>query len=282
LSKPAFTASITAPLPLVGDQPRFAPASLKTWGCDGAELRRHQVAPLSGPHRKALRQDLNEAGLATAFITSSDEAGEGWSLEALREALALAAFFGAECVVTGAPPRGSNSTIGEREAAEWLEAATALAEAGAIPLLVENRPGTWADTGRGFNQFMGQAVSPWLRTAFDPAGFVALREHPFLTAFMPGHLKSRLHVLRIRDARFADGCIVPVNHGNAEIAELVSAALARSFGGFFAVGTPDAGPDEVRQALADFKQLLVALGLERLTNRQEMNGEQNDYPHNHW
>jgi sugar phosphate isomerase/epimerase len=262
LSNPTLAPRITAPLPLAGDQPRYAPVSLKAWGCDGVELLRQDTALLSGPARDALRQTVGEARLAVALINSTDRAGDGWSLEALREAYALAGFFKAECVVTGAPPHGSASGLNEREAAEWLDAAAALAEASAIPLLVENRPDTWADTGRGFSQFISQAVSPWLRAAFNPAGFVALREHPFLTAFMPGSLKSQLHLLRIRDARFEDGAIVPVNDGNAEIAELVSAALARSFDGFFAVGAPEDGPQDVRQALTDFKQLLVALGLE--------------------
>lgn len=262
MSRPTFTPWITAPLALARDQPRVAPASLKAWGCDGVELLRQDAAMLSGPAQDALRQSLGEARLAVTVITSTDRAGDGWTLEALAEAYALAGLFQAECVVTGAPPHGSASGLNEREAAEWLDAAAALAEASAIPLLVENRPGTWADTGRGFSQFIAQAVSPSLRAAFNPAGFVALREHPFLTAFMRGSLKSRLQMLRIRDACFEDGAIVPVNDGNAEIAELVSAALARSFDGFFAVGAPDDGPQDVRRALADFKQLLVTLGLE--------------------
>jgi sugar phosphate isomerase/epimerase len=255
LSKPAFKPSITAPLPLVSDQPRFAPESLKTWGCDSVELWHHQVAPLSGSARQALRQSLNAAGLITAFITSIDESGEGWSLETLREAVGLAASIGAECVVTYAPPQGPTMGMGAQDAADWLAAAATLAEASSVPLLVENRPGTWADSGSSFNRFLGQVGSPWLRAAFDPAGFAALREHPFLTAFMPSRLKSRVHLIRIRDARFEDGLIVPLNQGNAEIAELVSAAMARSF---------DADADDIRRALADFGQLLEALGLEEL------------------
>jgi len=258
LSRPAFTPSITAPLPLAGGQPRIEPASLSAWGCAGVELRRDQAAALTGAARQALRQNLAEAGLGTAFISNLGEAEGAPTLQTLSEALELAAFFGAEYVVTGAPTRTSS----ESQAAEWLQAAAGLAEVAGIRLLVENRPGTWADTGAGFDKFMSRSASPWLQIAFDPAGFVALREHPFLTAFMPGHLKSRLQVLRVRDARFEDSHVVPVNDGNAEIAELVSAALARGFGGFFAVGTAEAGPDDVRRALTEFNELLAALGLD--------------------
>jgi sugar phosphate isomerase/epimerase len=246
---------------LVGDRPRVAPASLKSWGCDAVELLRWQIAPLPGPAQEALRESLCEAAVVTAFINATDEAGEGWKLESLRESYVLAGAFGAECVVTVAPPRALDGGVNERQAAEWLNAATAMAEASGLPLLVENRPGTWADTGQAYNKLIGRVDSPWLGVAFNPAGFAALREHPFLTAFMPGHLKSRMHMLRIRDARFEDGGVVPVNYGNAEIAELVSAALARGFGGFFAVGAPGAEPEAARQALADFKQMLALLGL---------------------
>jgi sugar phosphate isomerase/epimerase len=262
LSEPAFAPRITAPLPLVGSQPRFAPANLKAWGCDGVELLRQDAALLSGPDRHGLRQTLTGASLAVAFITSSERAGDGWALEALRGALAIADFFAAECVVTCAPPRGSAAGVSERQAAEWLNAAAALAEASAIPLLVENRPGTWADTGLGFDRFLAQADSPWLQVAFDPAGFVVLREHPFLSAYMPSHLKSRLQLLRLRDAVFENGRMVPMNDGNAELAELVSAVQARGFEGFFAVGTHQDGPEQIRIALSDFKQILGSLGLE--------------------
>jgi sugar phosphate isomerase/epimerase len=268
LSRPAGTPWITSPLALAGRQPRFAPANLKAWGCDGVELLRQEAALLSGPERDGLRQALSGANLATAFITSSDEAGQGWTPEALSEALAMARFFAAECVVTCAPARGS-AGLSERQAAEWVHAAAALAQASAIPLLIENRPGTWADTGLGFDQFLGQAESPWLQVAFDPAGFVALREHPFLNAYMPSHLKTRLQLLRVRDAVFEDGRLVPVNDGNAELAELVSAVLARGFDGFFAVGAPEASLAEIGRALEEFKQLLALLGLENFAMKGE-------------
>jgi sugar phosphate isomerase/epimerase len=216
---------------------------------------------MPGPDQQALRESLCDAGLPVAFITATDEAGEGWTIDSLRETYALAGVFEPECVVTAAPPRASDGGLNERQAADWLLAATALAEANGVPLLVENRPGSWADTGRAFGQFIDQVASPWLGAAFNPAGFVALREHPFLSAFMPGHLKQRLQLLRIRDARLEDGGVVRANDGNAEVAELVSAAMARGFGGFFAVDTPGAEPEEVRQALADLKQLLAMLGL---------------------
>jgi sugar phosphate isomerase/epimerase len=255
VSRPAFASRLVAPLPLEEGQLRFEPEQLKAEGCDRVELHGGKVAALWAPDRRALQHRLSEAGLTAAFITSE---GEGWTLDALQEAFALCGAFEAEGVVVNAPP----SRVDQPAAAAWLDAAVALAEANALPLLIENRPGTWAGTSREFNRFIGQTDSPWLQVAFDPAGFAALREHPFLTAFMSGRLKSRLQLLRIRDAAFEDGRSVRVNEGNAEVAELVSAALARSYPGFFSVGHSHGTFEEIRVALEDFGRLLAELGLE--------------------
>jgi sugar phosphate isomerase/epimerase len=263
-----ITPQIIASLPLDAGQPRFAPDTLRARGCLGVELYRWQVAPLSGAARRALRDRLSQAGLNATFIASAaaGEAGEGWSLDSLREAFELGGFFGAEGVVTTTPPRGSAARPddGQTSAAQWLNDAHALAKASALPLLVENAPGTWAGASREFNQFIGQADSRWLHVAFNPAGFAALREHPFLTAFMSGRLKSRMHLLRIQDAAFEDGRSLRVDDGNAEIAELVSASLARGYAGFFGVGNSQSGFEDLRLALDDFGRLLAELGLESI------------------
>jgi sugar phosphate isomerase/epimerase len=264
VSRQAKAPQIVAALPVDADRPRFALESLSTWGCRRVELFRWQVAPLSGGARLALRDGLSQAGLTAALISLTDNAGEGWSLAALRQAFELAAFFRAEGVVTTAPPRGAvaESGDGKAAAAGWLNSAVAMAEANALALLIENRPGTWAGASRDFREFIGQVKSPWLQVAFNAAGFVALREHPFLTAYMPGHLKSQMQLLRIQDAAFEGSRGVRLNEGNAEIAEVVSAALARGYSGFFGVGNDQASLEAVRLALEDFRQLLVYLGLE--------------------
>jgi hypothetical protein len=86
-----------------------------------------------------------------------------------------------------------------------------------------------------------------------------LREHPFLSAFMPGHLKSHLRLLRVADAAFGDRTPVRLGQGNAEVAELVSALLARGFDGLFAVAAADLAATV--QALSDFTRLVAEVGL---------------------
>ena len=264
MSRRAGTPQIVAALPVDAGRARFAPEELSAWGFGGVELYRWQLAPMLGPARSGLREGLKRAGLPVAVISSADEAGEGASLDAVQEAFEMARFFGAEGVVTTAPLRGpgARSIDDSQAAAGWLKSAVALAEQSHLPLLIENRPGTRAAASLDFRQFIGQIDSPWLGVAFNPAGFVALREHPFLTAFMPGRLKSRMQLLRIRDAAFEDGGDARVNDGNAEIAELVSAALARSYSGYFGIGTSHASLEDVRLALEDFRRLLADLGLE--------------------
>ena len=254
MSEQARTARIVVPLPLDGDGPRFAPDSLKAMGVNCVELC-PAPTPLSEKGREELQARLHEAHLTAAFVTSNPE---GWALDTLRQTFELGDALEVEGVVTNAPPRD----IDEQQAVGWLEKAVAIAKANGIPLLIENRPGTWADSSRSCLRYIDRADPAWLGAAFDPAGFVALREHPFLLAFMSGHLKARSRLIRARDAVFGDGRLVRINAGNAEIAELVSAALARGFDGFFGVGGSAAELEDVQLELGDFRELLDALGLE--------------------
>jgi sugar phosphate isomerase/epimerase len=226
------------------------------------ELSSRELRGLDRPALVGLRDELQRSGLEVAVISSAAEDGDEWQQEALAPAFDLAGFFRARGVLTYAPPAGGGSGLDAGRLAGWLETASALAARQQITLLLCNRPRTWADTGKRFNQLLARIEAPWVEAAFDPVGFVALREHPFLVSFMPGHLKSRLRWLRICDATFETGAEVALNEGNAEIKELVSAVLARGFDGFFSVHPhqQDAGPAAIHAALAEFWRLLDSLG----------------------
>jgi len=69
---------------------------------------------------------------------------------------------------------------------------------------------------------------------FDPVGYVKNKKHPFLHAFTQSHAKSRIRFLRIADALY-DGTPTEPGKGSAEIKELASILLSRSFDGYFAL-----------------------------------------------
>jgi sugar phosphate isomerase/epimerase len=241
-------------LPLAHGEPVYPLAGCAAWGCAAVDLEQRDLDALGEAGCRRLRAALRQAGLTVAAIRSRP-AGE------LAEAFQLVGALGAEYVVAGAPRREAPAAD-SGHAAAWLSAAADLAETNGIPLLLENRPGTWADTGQRYDQLLRQAPWPWVGAAFDPAGFAALHEHAFLAAFLPAALKPRLRLLRIADATLEDGARVRLNTGNAEIQELVSALLARSFDGFFSVCPLGPDPAQARQAVADFRAMLAELDWE--------------------
>jgi len=110
----------------------------------------------------------------------------------------------------------------------------ALAEQHGITLLLENHVSGIA-SGRRLGEMVKRVARPGLRASFDPAACVTLKRHPFLTEFMIGPLKQQMRCLRLKDAVFEDGHEVPVNEGNAELKELVSALEARCYDGWYAL-----------------------------------------------
>ena len=123
----------------------------------------------------------------------------------------------------------------------------ARAEATGQILLVENHPQSSVSTGAALG---GLAAAAKVGACFDPAGFVALRRHPFLTEFLPGSLKQRIACLRLRDALFEDGSEALPDRGNAELRELVSALEVRGYQGLYALSPFGAGLYEEALAAA--------------------------------
>ncbi len=236
---------VCLPLPAADAPPPYTAEQLRGWEVQAGELAQSDLAALTEAGQARLRAALQDAGLGVAAIRAS-------GADTLAEAFAQARAWAAEYVVTPAP-------AGE-DAATWLSQAASLAEAHAVPLLVENGPATLADTGQHFAALLRRAPADWIGAAFDPAGFTALREHAFLTAWMPGALKTRLRLLRVADATFETGAPARLNHGNAEVKELVSALLARGFDGLFALRPLGPTASEVETAVADFHALLAELG----------------------
>jgi sugar phosphate isomerase/epimerase len=127
-------------------------------------------------------------------------------------------------------------------------------------LLVENLPGSYCQSGQRLGDLVEGVSSPFLAAVFNPAHFVALKEHPFLVAFMPGPAKIYVRCLRVRDAVYEDGRAVLPDQGNGDLRELVSALACRNYDGFFSLdsGLP-ASPEGFRAAYAAFCGIVNAL-----------------------
>ena len=146
-------------------------------------------------------------------------------------ALEVARELGAPYVLL---PSVHLSAFGAEAMPGLLAGLAARAEEWGATVLLENHPQGLA-TGESLGRLLTQANRRGLGACFDPAGFVALKRHPFLTEFMPGPLKQYVRCLRLRDALFEDGSEVSPDQGNAELKELVSALEARGYDGWYAL-----------------------------------------------
>ncbi|MGQ9553994.1 MAG: sugar phosphate isomerase/epimerase family protein [Anaerolineae bacterium] len=180
-----------------------------------------------------LGKDLQRLGLRVALSALPEGALRVGELQQYLPALAR---LGACCLVLPReeiPPANRQRFYGDL---------AQLAEEYGLTLLLQNNPLGWPADGASLGQFIAQVNRPGLRACFDPAGFVALKKHPFLTEFLPGPLKRQIACLRLRDALFEDGSEVLPNQGNAELKELVSALEARSYQGWYALSVFGSGP----------------------------------------
>lgn len=121
------------------------------------------------------------------------------------------------------------------EDVKWLMKA---AESFGIILLVENRAeGPLSDAPTIVN-FLKQTEGGTVGIVFNPLEFVKTKKHPFFQVYYNCRFKNAICCFRMIDGLYETGEEAPLLHGNAELKELVSIALARSFNGFFSIGTP--------------------------------------------
>ena len=262
---PQLLARLCAPTDAVGPDPAPAVALLRELGLDGCELRTvdgQEVLDLPASRRRDVAALLRQAGMSVALLSTDIGRGgiEGPAApqrERLQRALELAALFCAPGVRVYAYT-GPETRRGE--AVERLARFAELAAGGGVTLLVENLPGTYGASGRQLGELIRAVGSPALGALFNPAGFAARKEHPFLSAFSGGPLKRQLRCLRVRDGTLEDGAPVPPGEGNGELKEIISALMARCYDGLFSLD-PGLSPSPAgfRAALEAYRAMVDSL-----------------------
>jgi sugar phosphate isomerase/epimerase len=136
------------------------------------------------------------------------------------------------------------------------------AKAYGIGLVVENDSRTILSDDRGMTAFYGRMKDVNTGIVFNPLEFVRRKVHPFFHAYYSSKLKGDILFLRVNDGLFADGSPVLPGQGNAEVKELTSILLKRSYKGYFSF-TPymEGKTDEAdyRRMLGSFKKMLKEL-----------------------
>jgi len=95
-------------------------------------------------------------------------------------------------------------------------------------------------------------------TIFNPLCYAYMRAHPFFHEFYGSKLKNNIAFLRVNDGLFCERRPTLPGQGNAEIKELASILLSRSFEGFFSFNDYFGQMSEngLQEYIAAFKTLL--------------------------
>ena len=99
------------------------------------------------------------------------------------------------------------------------------------------------------------AVKHSFGLVFNPAGFAAASEMPFLQSFKLGRFVKTMVQLDLTD-RTWDGELRRLALGNGEVKELISILRCRNFDGFMTLGGGTGYPGTLKDAVEDFTYLL--------------------------
>lgn len=161
----------------------------------------------------------------------------------------------------GTPPSSVSSAepaAAETEALRKLVTATRLQ---GIGLVVENDSQSSLSDDRKLTALYNQIKDENTGVVYNPLEFVRMKAHPFFHAFYNSKLKGKIRFLRVNDGLFADGRPMLPGEGNAEVKELASILLKRSYKGYFSFTPymPDTDPAVYRSMLDRFKKMLMEL-----------------------
>ena len=210
--------------------------NLETGDCfDGVRLE-----AMTGAELERIRSLLIDYNMRIVLLTTAIPAADR---EALKRLFRKALQLDVEAVRLD-PGAGGDAEFARR-----------LAESYSIALCVENRAqGPYPDEVRLLEAVrdLGAGV------IFNPLEIVKTERHPFFHAFYNSKIKNDIRFLRICDGLYRVHEPVRLGHGCAEIKELTSILMCRSFRGYFSFipYLPDMDLDAYRDCIDTFKNLL--------------------------
>ncbi|UQU61266.1 sugar phosphate isomerase/epimerase [Couchioplanes caeruleus] len=195
----------------------------------------------------------------------------GPHLARMRHAAEVAHFFDAPYVRIfsfflrpGADPAAHRDEVVDR-----MRELAGVAEEADLVLLHENEKEIYGDVPARCLDIVRSVGSPHLRLAWDAANFVQVGVRPYAEGYEI--LRPHLAYVQIKDARAADGTVVPAGEGDGELAETMRALHHDGFDGFFSLEPHLAaghatggfsGPEQFRRAWRAFTDLLRTEGIE--------------------
>ena len=158
---------------------------------------------------------------------------------------------------------GADPAVHRAEVIDRMRALVRVAEEADLILLHENEKEIYGDVPARCLDLIRSVGSPYLKLAWDPANFVQVGVRPYADGY--AKLRPHLEYVQIKDARAADGTVVPAGQGDGEVAATIRALRHDGFDGFFSLEPHLAlghatggysGPDLFRTAWKAFTDLL--------------------------
>ena len=128
---------------------------------------------------------------------------------------------------------GADPAAHRDEVLRRMRALTTVAEETGLVLLHENEKEIYGDIPERCLDIVTSVDSPHLRLAWDPANFVQVGVKPFSEGY--ALLRPHLEYIQIKDARAADGTVVPAGEGDGEVVTLIRHLKEDGFDGFFSL-----------------------------------------------
>jgi sugar phosphate isomerase/epimerase len=224
----------------IDPDPRVQVAVLRALGASHIEVRSAwgvNVVDFDRTQVRVLARTLYDAGMRTSAIASpvgkvrfdsSAESEVERLLRVIRVAKALDtryirifSFF-----LDGEEPASARDAVIDR-----MRLLASAAEDSGVVLLHENEKNIYGDIPERVLDLIDSVNSPALRVAWDSANFVEVGvKAPHDQGF--ALLRPYLEYLQVKDARSADGDIVPAGEGDGQVRATVAALVADGYTGF--------------------------------------------------
>ena len=133
------------------------------------------------------------------------------------------------------------------------------AKGSGITLLHENEKDIYGDTAERCKDLLDTLDCEYVKLTFDPANFVQCGENT-LAAF--DLLENYIEYMHVKDARIADGNVVPAGFGDGKVEEILRRLKVKNFSGFVSL----------EPHLANFQGLAELEGEGRSVATKEMSG----------
>ena len=229
---------------------------------DGEQLRRAKGALTASGVR------VSSIGSPIGKISISDDNGP--HLERMKYALEVAEFLEAPYIriFSYFIPEGDDPDDYRDEVISRMSDLAAVAEGSGITLVHENEKEIYGDIPRRCLEIVRAVDSPALKLTWDNANFVQCGVRPYTEGYPL--LSPHVDYLQVKDARFADGVVVPAGAGDGQFRESMRAFTAAGFEGFASL-EPHlqlghalggfSGPENWRRAHAAFVRVLREEGI---------------------